>query len=112
MFMVWTVLLHYFDFPALHVFLLFGLTGSIAEMSMSPTNILGGFWFFVYGLMVFLPVYSLPGDRPAKIPQWWAYPLAVIASLLSPILLLPVVPLLRYLWQVMDPTFFVESSWH
>ena len=28
------------------------------------------------------------------------------------ILLLPVAPLLRYLWDVMDPTFFVVSSWN
>jgi len=111
MFLVWTVLLHYFDIPPLHVFLLFGLTGSIAEMSMSPTNILAGFWFFVYGLMIFLPVYSLPENRKAKKPKWWAYPLAVVSPLLSPILLLPVTPLLRHLWEIMDPTFFVESTW-
>jgi hypothetical protein len=111
MFLVWTVLLRFFDFPPLHVFLLFGLTGSIAEMSMNPTNMLGGFWVFVYGLMVFLPAYCLPGDRSACRPKWWTYPLAVIAPLLSPILLLPVTPLLRYLWRVMDPTFFVDSAW-
>lgn len=111
MFFVWTVLLHFFRFPPLHVFLLFGLTGSIAEMSMSPTNILAGFWFFVYGLMIYLPAYCLPGDRYAGQPKWWTYPLAVTAPLLSPILLLPVTPLLRYLWRVMDPTFFVDSAW-
>jgi hypothetical protein len=111
MFLVWTVLLHYFEFPPTQVFLLFGLTGSIAEMSMSPTNILGGFWFFVYGLMVYLPAYSLPGDRQLWKPRWWTYLLAVVAPLLSPILLLPLTPLLRYLWRIMDPVFFVESSW-
>lgn len=111
MFLVWTVLLHFFDFPPLHVLLLFGLTGSLAEMSMSPTNILAGFWFFVYGLMVYLPAYSLPHRNSARVPAWWAYPLAVIAPLLSPILLLPLTPLLRYLWEVMDPVFFVESVW-
>lgn len=111
MFLIWTVILHYFDFPPTHVFLLFGLTGSLAEMSMSPTNILGGFWFFVYGLMIYLPAYSLPRERGAKPPSWWAYLLAVGAPLLAPILLLPVTPLLRYLWQVMDPVFFVESVW-
>jgi hypothetical protein len=111
MFLVWTVLLHFFELPPLHVFLLFGLTGSIAEMSMSPTNILAGFWFFVYGLMIYLPAYCLPGDRSASQPKWWAYPLAVTAPLLSPILLLPVTPLLRYLWRVMDPIFFVDSAW-
>ena len=111
MFLVWTILLKYYDFPPTHVFLLFGLTGSIAEMSMSPTNILGGFWFFVYGLMVYLPAYSIPPDRSLRKPRWWTYLLAVVAPLLSPILLLPFTPLLRYLWRIMDPVFFVESSW-
>jgi hypothetical protein len=111
MFLVWTILLSYFDFPPVQVLLLFGLTGSIAEMSMSITNILGGFWFFVYGLMVYLPAYSLPGGRQLRKPRWWTYLLAVAAPLLAPILLLPFVPLLRYLWEVMDPVFFVESSW-
>jgi hypothetical protein len=111
MFLVWTVLLRFFDFPPTHVFLLFGLTGSIAEMSMSPTNILAGFWFFVYGLMIYLPAFCLPQDRTARRPKWWAYLLAVAGPLLSPILLLPAAPLLRYLWRVMDPTFFVESAW-
>ncbi len=112
MFLVWTVLLHFFDFPPAHVLLLFGLTGSIAEMSISPTNILAGFWFFVYGLMIYLPVYSLPKNRAARKPKWWAYPLAVVAPILSPILLLPIMPLLRNLWIMMDPVFFVDSSWN
>ncbi len=111
MFLAWTVLLRFYDFPPLHVFLLFGLTGSLAEMSMSPSNILGGFWFFVYGLMVYLPAYSLPRDRGARQPRWWVYPLAVALPLFSPILLLPLTPALRYLWQVLDPTFFVDSAW-
>lgn len=111
MFLVWTVLLRFYDFPPLHVLLLFGLTGSIAEMSMSPTNLLGGFWFFVYGLMIYLPAYSLPRDRGARKPAWWAYPLAVALALISPILLLPAAPLLRTLWQAMEPAFFVDSAW-
>ena len=111
MFLVWTIILHYYDFPPVHVFLLFGLTGSIAEMSMSPTNILAGFWFFVYGLMIYLPVYTLPVNRNARKPTWWIYLIAAAAPLFSPILLLPIAPLLRYLWRVMDPVFFVESSW-
>ena len=111
MFLIWAGLLRFFDFPPAHVFLLFGLTGSLAEMSMSPTNLLAGFWFFVYGLMVYLPAYSLPQDRGARKPPWWAYPLAALLPLLSPILLLPLAPLLNYLWNLMDPVFFVESSW-
>ena len=111
MFLVWTVILHYYQLPPNHVFLLFGLTGSLAEMSISPTNILAGFWFFVYGLMIYLPAYSLPARESSPTPTWWIYPLAVLAPLLSPILLLPVTPLLRVLWDVMDPVFFVDSSW-
>jgi len=112
MFLVWTLLLHYFDIPPTQVFLLFGLTGSIAEMNMSPTNILAGFWFFVYGLMICLPAYSLPQSRSTREIKWWVYPLAVVAPLFSPIILLPITPLLRYLWKIMDPVFFVESSWN
>lgn len=111
MFLIWTVILHFFHFPPTHVFLLFGLTGSIAEMSMSITNILGGFWFFVYGLMVYLPVYALPNERGVRKPSWWIYILAIVAPLIAPILLLPIAPLLSYLWKVMDPVFFVESNW-
>ena len=111
MFLVWSVLLRYFEFSPAQVFLLFGLTGSIAEMSISPTNILAGFWFFVYGLMVYLPAYALPEDRGARKPPWWAFPLAAAVPLVSPLLLLPAVPLLRYLWRVMDPVFFVDSMW-
>lgn len=111
MFLAWTILLRYFAFSPAQVFLLFGMTGSLAEMSMAPTNVLAGFWFFVYGLMVYLPAYSLPGERGARKPPWWAYPLAVTAPLVSPLLLLPLAPLLRYLWDIMDPVFFVESMW-
>ncbi len=111
MFLVWTVLLRFFAFPPSHVFLLFGLTGSLAEMSINPTNALAGIWFFVYGLMVFLPAYSLPEERGARTPPWWAYSLAAFSPLLAPILLLPLTPLLNALWQRMDPVFFVESSW-
>ncbi|MFO8037636.1 MAG: hypothetical protein R6U57_13515 [Anaerolineales bacterium] len=111
MFLAWTVLLRTFAFSPAQVFLLFGLTGSIAEMSINPTNVLAGFWFFVYGLMVYLPAYSLPEERGARSPVWWAYLLAVGAPLVSPILLLPFAPLLRYLWEIMDPVFFVDSMW-
>ena len=111
MFLVWTVILHNWELPPNHVFLLFGLTGSLAEMSMSPSNILGGFWFFVYGLMIYLPVYSLPSRESSRKPVCWVYPIAVLAPLLSPILLLPVTPVLRHLWEMMDPIFFVDSSW-
>lgn len=111
MFVVWGFLLGRYDFDPKSVFLLFGLTGSLAEMSMQASNILGGFWFFVYGLMVFLPAYSLPPaeSRRAQKPRAWHYILAVFLPLVAPILLLPFAPLLKWLYTVMDPVFFVET---
>ena len=111
MFVVWSFLLGRYDFAPNQVFLLFGLVGSLAEMSMQPSNIFGGFWFFVYGLMVYLPACSLPpaeqrGARPPKVRH---YLLAVVLPLVSPALLLPLFPSLRYLYRLMDPVFFVDS---
>ena len=111
MFVAWSFLLGRYDFSAASVFLLFGLTGSLAEMSMQPMNILGGFWFFVYGLMVYVPVRALPpaSERGARPPQRRHYALAVVLPLVSPVLLLPFAPLLSYLYRVMAPEFFVET---
>jgi hypothetical protein len=80
MFIAWAWILGRWDFSPPVVFLLFGLTGTLAEVSFGG---LGQFaqiamWTFVYGLMVFLPAYCIPadlGDHPAR---WWHYPLAVI----------------------------------
>jgi len=111
MFIAWAFLLGRYDFNPNQVFLLFGLVGSLAEMSMQPSNILGGFWFFVYGLMVYLPACSIPPAylRGAKTPKVRHYILAVALPLVSPIILLPVAPLLKYLYDLMDPVFFVDS---
>lgn len=111
MFIAWAFLLGRYDFNPRQVFLLFGLVGSLAEMSIQPSNALGGFWFFVYGLMVFLPAYSIPAAelRGAKTPKFRHYVLAVALPLVSPVILLPIAPLLKYLYKLMDPVFFVES---
>lgn len=111
MFITWSLLLGRYDFHAKQVFLLFGLVGSFAEMSIQPTNVLGGFWFFVYGLMLFLPAYSIPPaeSRGARTPKLRHYALAVVLPLVSPAILLPIAPLLRYLYALMDPVFFVKS---
>jgi hypothetical protein len=65
---------------------------------MQPSNIFGGFWFFVYGLMVYLPANSIPPAemRGATKPRFRHYIIAVILPLISPIMLLPLAPLLRY----------------
>ena len=89
-FVGWAWMLSRWDFHRTLVFLLFGLTGTLAETGLMPQK-LGevGMWVFVYGLMVYLPAYSLPADRGARRPRWWAYPLAVVLPLLFMVLLLP-----------------------
>jgi len=91
MFVGWAVILWRYNFSPFAVFVLFGLTGTLAEMSFGgPQHALEfGMWIFVYGLMVYLPAYCVPTDRRAKSPRWWHYPLAVLA----PFLFMPLVPL-------------------
>ncbi|MCB9362853.1 hypothetical protein H6504_05440 [Candidatus Woesearchaeota archaeon] len=110
MFIVLSFILRSFDLPVEHVFLLFGLIGSIAETTQGQAAIGAGFWFFVYGLMVFIPAYALP-KRNAKPPKWWVYPMTVFLVIISPILLFPFTPVLQFLWDVMDPVFYVDSVW-
>jgi len=96
MFVAWAWMLSRWDFSPLKVLLLFGITGSIAEAGINPTSLIGGFWVFVYGLMVYLPACTVPRDRPAKPPRWWHYPLAVILPFPFVVLTAPVM-LLREL---------------
>ena len=95
MFVAWAWMLSRWDFSPLKVLLLFGITGSMAEASINPTSLIGGFWVFVYGLMVYLPACTVPEDRPATPPRWWHYPLAVILPILAAIPVVPVVVLGR-----------------
>ncbi len=80
MFIAWAVLLGGWRFEPFQVFLLFGITGTLAETLSFGTQNLGnaGMWIFVYGLMVWLPAHWAPADRPAWPPRWWAYPVAVL----------------------------------
>jgi hypothetical protein len=80
MFIGWAWLLQRYDFSPNAVFLLFGLTGTLAEVSFGGAQQLLslGFWTFVYGLMVYLPAYAcLPAGRDARQPRPWHYLLAV-----------------------------------
>jgi hypothetical protein len=95
MFIAWAWMLSRWKFSPLKVLLLFGITGSMAEASINPTSLIGGFWVFVYGLMVYLPACTVPVDRPASPPRWWHYPMAVILPLIAAIPVVPVVVLLR-----------------
>jgi len=91
MFVGWAVILWRYDFSPFAVFVLFGLTGTLAEMSFGgPQHALEfGLWIFVYGLMVYLPSYCVPTDRNARAPRWCHYPLAVVV----PFLFITLVPL-------------------
>lgn len=79
MFIAWAWILSRWDFAPAEVFLLFGLTGFLAETSFAGSLNLAQapFWIFVYGLMVWLPAASLPARDSLKRPGWWVYPLAI-----------------------------------
>jgi hypothetical protein len=90
LFVGWAFILWRYNFNPFAVFLLFGLTGTIMETNFFLRNPLEfGLWIFVYGLMVFLPAYCVPPERPTRPLRWWHYPLAVFV----PFLFIPLVPL-------------------
>ena len=80
--------------------LLFGITGSLAEATINPTSLVGGFWVIVYGLMVYLPACTVPRDRGAKPFHWWHDPVAVCLPFLGVIPGGLVAKILRELLQV------------
>lgn len=84
MFTAWAWMLNRWRFRPASVLLLFGITGTLAELSFGGPAALQmlGFWIFVYGLMVYLPAYCVPEDRPAKRPG----PLQYLAAPVIPIL--------------------------
>lgn len=91
LFAAWAWMLSRWRFTPLEVMLLFGLTGSLAEASLQWTSLFGGFWVFVYGLMIYLPACTVPPERPARRPSWWHYPLAVVLPLPFAILAAPII---------------------
>jgi hypothetical protein len=80
MFIAWAFLLSRWEFTPSQVFLLFGLTGTLAEVSFGGAGQFAqiAMWTFVYGLMVFLPAYCIPAERGARPLRWWHFPLAVV----------------------------------
>jgi hypothetical protein len=95
MFIAWAWMLSRWDFSPLKVLLLFGITGSLAEASINPTSLIGGFWVFVYGLMVYLPACTVPRERQVSQLRWWHYPMAVVLPFPAVIPMALVVTLLR-----------------
>lgn len=90
MFVGWALLLWRWWFSPFQVFLLFGITGLLAEsLTFGLQNLTQfGLWIFVYGLMVYLPAYCVPQDRAARPVRWWHFPLAMVI----PILCVPLSP--------------------
>ena len=80
MFVAWAAMLRRVDFGPGAVFVLFGLTGTLAEAGFGGAKAFAeaGMWIFVYGLMVYLPAYAIPAGRGSRPPRWWHYPLAVV----------------------------------
>lgn len=76
-FIGWALVLRKWAFSPFAVFIMYGLTGYVAELffmgfSMDKVGMFS-FWIFVYGNMIWLPAYCLPEDRGAGKPPKWAY---------------------------------------
>ncbi|TSC60620.1 MAG: Membrane protein [Parcubacteria group bacterium LiPW_15] len=99
-FIFWAFALKRYDFSPFAAFLIFGISGTLAEASFGGFEHLleFGLWIFVYGLMIFLPVYSLPDaeKRGAIKPRWYHY----VAMVFLPALF---VPLFSWIPGVVDP---------
>jgi len=72
MFLYWGYMLQRYDFHHLWVYLLFGITGTLAEtLSFGPSNLLSiGFWLNIYGLIVYLPAYLIKDQDRSKPPRY------------------------------------------
>jgi hypothetical protein len=72
-FIAWAWLLKRYDFKPFWVFLLTGLNGLFAESITFGWQNLSQFalWIFVYGLMVYLPAYTIPTERGVQPPKLW-----------------------------------------
>ncbi len=94
LFIAWAILLSKYDFKPFPTFLLFGITGILAEISFGGLVQIFGFaqWIFVYGLMIYLPTYCLPKRPDAKPVSLWHHLGAIPLTLLIALpLLLPIV---------------------
>lgn len=95
LFVGWAVILSRWRFSPFAVFVLFGISGTLAEMLYGGAGHALEFamWLNVYGLMIYLPTCSVPDERPARMPAWYLYPVAVILPffflILFPFALIP-----------------------
>lgn len=86
MYLCWGYLLRKYQFHHLWVYVLFGITGTLAEtLSFGPANLINiGFWLNIYGLTVYLPAYLVRKKERIQ-PSWYLYPVAIILPLLAAI---------------------------
>jgi len=73
-------LLKRYQFSPFAIFIFFGIIGTVAEaLYAGNPGMLAMFpqWVFVYGLMVYLPAYSIPSERGARPVRWWHYIIAI-----------------------------------
>lgn len=94
LFIAWAIVLTRYAFKPFAVFIIFGLFGILAEISFGgPQQILGfAQWIFVYGLMIYLPAYCVPQNRPAKSPGFFAHLFALPATFVIALpLLVPII---------------------
>jgi hypothetical protein len=84
LFICWVWLLGKYDFRPLEVMLLFGLTGTLAESITFGLQHLKevGLWTFVYGLMVYLPAYTIPQTRLVKPAKWYLWIMAIFLPII------------------------------
>ena len=108
-FIFWALALKRYDFSPFATFLLFGISGVFAEVSFGGLQHFTefGFWIFVYGLMIFLPAYTIPPaiERGVRQPKFYHYILMVFLPALF-------IPLFAWIPKVIDqnhpqPTHFL-----
>jgi hypothetical protein len=71
-FIAWAWILKRYAFSPFWVFLLTGLNGLLAETMTFGLQHLSefGLWIFVYGLMTYLPAYTIPNERNVTLPKF------------------------------------------
>jgi hypothetical protein len=85
-FAVWGVLLSRYAFNPAVVFLLYGVTGTLAEaLSIRLDSLFAGYWVFVYGLFVWLPAHAFRAPGPRAAPRLRHYLAAVLLPFVAAI---------------------------
>lgn len=99
-FVFWALTLKRYDFSPFATFLIFGISGVFAEVLFGGPNHFAefGLWIFVYGLMIFLPAYTIPSaaERGARRPKFYHYILMIFLPALF-------IPLFAWIPAVIDP---------